>query len=441
MDTEHQNQEYERDEQLLEARRLKRLEQKRKRKMQQRIVLGVLLIILVLIIVLVVKGCRSDKTPVEEAPEEQQPSESEQLPTVQTEPDTVVTLAAVGDIMMYDEQLEDAKQEDGTYDFTSCFSAVSGLTASADITVGNLELNFCGEPYSGYPDFRAPEVLADTLRTIGFDVLQTANTYSIMNGISGLESTLRYLDTAGLSHVGTYASAEDKQTNGGVLLKNVNGVKIAFIGFTKGVNNLTLPEGSEYAVDLLYTDYSTDYSKINSKAIVESVESAKALNPDVIVAMVHWGSEYSTSVDEGQEQITTLLLENGVDVILGSHSHIVGKMEQRSVTTVDGENKTCFVAYSLGNFCAIKKQDYTNESVILNLEFTKNGETGKTSVTNISYTPLYIIDTGEEAADRFQVLPVRSAITSGLFDEQQQALTDAIAHLRSNSASDYDSGK
>ena len=441
MDTEHQDQEYERDEQLLEARRLKRLEQKRKRKMQQRIVLGVLLIILVLIIVLVVKGCRSDKTDTPEEPEQTQQVEPEQTPTVQTEPDTVVTLAAVGDIMMYDEQIEDAKQEDGSYDFTSCFSAVSGLTASADITVGNLELNFCGEPYSGFPDFRAPETLADTLRTLGFDVLQTANTYSIMNGISGLESTLRYLDTAGLSHVGTYASAEDKATNGGVLLKNVNGVKIAFIGFTKGVNNLTLPEGSEYSVDLLYTDYSTDYSKISSKAIVASVESAKALNPDVIVAMLHWGSEYSTSVDEGQSQITTLLLENGVDVILGSHSHIVGKMETRNVTTVDGEEKTCFVAYSLGNFCAIKKQDYTDESVILNLEFTKNGETGDTTITNISYTPLYIMDSGAEAAGRFQVLPVRSAITSNLFGEKQQALTDAIAHLRTNTASDYDSGK
>ena len=441
MDMEHQDQEYERDEQLLEARRLKRLEQKRKRKMQQRIVLGVLLIILVLIILLVVKGCRSDKTPASEEPEQSLPAEQEQAPTVQTEPDTVVTLAAVGDIMMYDEQIDDAKQEGGGYDFTGCFSAVSGLTASADITVGNLELNFCGEPYSGFPSFCAPEVLADTLRTIGFDVLQTANTYSIMNGVSGLESTLRYLDTAGLAHVGTYASAEDKETNGGVLLKNVNGVKIAFIGFTKGVNSLTLPEGSEYAVNLLYTDYSTDYSKINSKAIVSAVESAKALKPDVIVAMLHWGSEYSTDVDVGQEQIATMLLENGVDVILGSHSHIVGKMETRNVTTVDGEEKTCFVAYSLGNFCAIKKQDYTDESVVLNLEFTKNGETGKTSITNISYTPLYIMDAGEEADERFQVLPVRSAITSGLFEQKQQALTDAIAHLRANTASDYDSGK
>lgn len=432
--------EYERDEQMLEARRLRRLEQKRKRKMQQRIVLGLLLLILVLIVVLIVKGCKSDKTPAEQTPQEPVADAPEE-PVIQTEPDTVVTLAAVGDIMMYEEQLQDALQEDGSYDFTSCFSAVSGLTASADLTVGNLELNFCGAPYEGFPNFRAPEVLADTLRTLGFDVLQTANTYSIMNGVSGLESTLRTLDTAGLSHVGTYASAEDKQTNGGVLLKNVNGVKIAFIAFTKGVNSLTLPDGAEYAVNLLFTDYATDYSKIASKAIVESVEAAKALSPDIIVAMVHWGAEYSREIDDTQSQIATLLLENGVDVILGSHPHIVGQMELRDVTTVDGQQKKCFIAYSLGNFFAIRKEAYTDESVVLNLEFTKNGETGSTTITDISYTPLYIMDAGEDAADRFEVLPIRSAISSSLFPDAQQTLTDAIAHLRANTASDYDSGK
>ena len=171
---------------------------------------------------------------------------------VPTEPDTTVTIAAVGDIMMYDEQLEAALQSDGTYDFTSSFAAVSGSTVSADLTVGNLELNFCGPPYAGKPDFRAPESLAKTLNSIGFDILQTANTYSIQNGLSGLRSTIQYLDAAGISHVGTYAALDDKTSLGGVLLKNVNGVKIAFIAYTKGLNYLTLPEGEEYAVDVLY---------------------------------------------------------------------------------------------------------------------------------------------------------------------------------------------
>ena len=438
-------QEFERDEQMLEARRLKRLEQRRQRKLQQRIVLGVLLVILMLSIVLIVRGCKSrqavkqsetngDTTQTAAAPES----------VVPTEPDTSVTIAAVGDIMMYDEQLAAAQQADGTYDFTQSFAAVSGYTVSADLTVGNLELNFCGEPYAGKPDFRAPESLAKTLSAIGFDVLQTANTYSIQNGLSGLQSTIRYLDAAGISHVGTYAAQDDKTSLGGVLLKNVNGVKIAFIAYTKGLNYLTLPEGEEYAVDVLYTDYASDFNKINETALLDSVNAAKALSPDVIVAMLHWGSEGDSAVTDSQKKIKNLLFENGVDAIIGSHSHIVGPMEEEQVTTVDGSEKTCFVAYSLGNFFSSMDDSYAKncrESVVLNLTFTKNGQTGDTKLSNISYTPLYIMDNGEGSETRYEILPIRSAINSGLFQDMEQTLTDAIAQLRAATASDYDSGK
>lgn len=438
-------QEFERDEQLLEARRLKRLEQRRRRKLQQRIVLGVLLVILVLSLVLIVRGCKSRSA----AQGTEQPGQTASQPdeaasVVPTEPDTTVTIAAVGDIMMYDEQLEAAKQADGTYDFTSSFAAVSGTTISADLTVGNLELNFCGEPYSGKPDFRAPESLAKTLASIGFDVMQTANTYSIQNGLSGLKSTIRYLDAAGLSHVGTYAAPDDKASLGGVLLKNVNGVKVAFFAYTKGLNSLTLPEGEEYAVDVLYTDYASDFSKINESALLDSVNAAKALSPDVIIAMLHWGSEADSTVTDSQEKIKTLLFENGVDAIIGSHSHIVGPMEEETVTTVDGVEKTCFVAYSLGNFFSAMDDSYAKncrQSVVLNLSFTKNGQTGATSLSDISYTPLYIMDHGEGESPRYEILPIRSAINSGLFPDMEKTFTDAIAQLRAATASDYDSGK
>ena len=389
-----EDQEFERNEQMLEARRLKRLEQKRRRQMQQRIVLGVLAVILILVIVLIVRGCKSGKAGQEDAV--QKPAQSDtQDNTPQEpadEPDTVVTLAAVGDIMVYDEQIDAAKQSDGSYDFSTCFSAVSALTMGADLTVGNLELNFCGEPYSGRPNFRAPESLALALKEKGFDLVQTANTYSIQNGVSGLKSTIKYLNTVGIDHVGTYVAQDDKNTNEGVLLKNVNGIKIAFIGYTKGVNNEKLPEGSEFCVDLLYQDYWTEYKEI-----------------------------------------------------LGSHPHVVGPMKEVPVTTVDGEEKTCFVAYSLGNFLSSpdsQKYDYAMESVILNLEFTKNGKTGDTSLTGIQYTPLYILKTESEAEGvRYQVVPIRSAISNNLFPDMESTFTDAIAHLRTNTDSDYDSGK
>ncbi len=431
-----ENQEYERDDQLLEARRLKRLEQKRRRKMQQRIILGVLALVIVLAIVLIIRGCTT-KTPAPEPEQIETPAE----PIIETEPDTVVTLAAVGDIMIYDDLLAAAAAEDGGYNFADMFSAISMYTSSADLTVGNLELNFCGEPYGGKPDFRAPEELAQTLKDIGFDIVQTANTYSIQNGLSGLSSTIKYLNTVGIDHVGTYAAEDDKQTNGGVLLKNVNGVKIAFFAYTKGLNNLTLPEGSEYAVDLLYKDYATDYSKVAEKDILASIDAAKALNPDIIVAMMHWGSEYDTGITETQEEIRDLLLDNDVDVIIGSHSHVVGPMQEQQLVTRSGDYKNTFVAYSLGNFFSSQTQDHAMESVLLNLEFTKDGETGKTTLTGVEYLPLYILKNETDESTAFEVLPIRSAISSGLFPDHEAAMTDALANLRSNTASDFDSGE
>ena len=440
--------EFQRAEEMLEARRLKRLEMKRKRKIQQRIIIAVLALILILAVVLIVKGCSNDEVP-DEPDNENIGGEQPDVPDIPDDPvdppkpDTKVTLSAVGDIMIYDELIADAKQDDGTYSFEDCFKAISGFTSQANFTVGNLELNFLGGPeYKGKATWNAPEVLAENLKSIGFDLMQTANTYSINNGINGLTNTIKFLKAAGIDPVGTYIDKAEKADGGGIVVKEMNGIKIAFVAFTKGCNGYTLPTGSEYCVDLLYTDYNKNYSNVNQTAILERLDAAKRQEPDVIVAMLHWGAEYETETSASQEEITNLMLKNGVDVILGSHSHVVGPMETRTVETVDGETKECFVAYSLGNFFSyMPSKENTNESVILNLEFTKSGETGKTTVSKVEYLPVYILDRGAEAETRFEVLPIRAAIESTLFEEYKNEMLDAIDHLKTNTASSYDSGK
>ena len=437
--------EYERDEEMLEQRRLRRLEMKRKRKMQQRIILAVAAVVLVLIIVLIFKGCSGEKAPEEQQEVITPPPVEEKEP--EAEPDRKATLAAVGDIMLYDTQLIDAQQEDLSYNFDECFLGISAYTMSADLTVGNLELNMTGSaPYAGKPYWNAPESLATELQELGFDVMLTANTYSITNGINGLATTAKFLNSAGIDHVGTHISDPDETPGAGAIMREVNGVKIAFIGFTKGVDGRTLPANNEYAVDLLYSDYNGTYSKIDSSKILDRIDDAKSLKPDVIVALCHWGGEYDLEITESQKDITDLLLENGVDVILGTHSHVVGPMGYVDVETVDGEEKTCFVAYSLGNFVSDMDKDYTMESVILNLEFTKSGKTGETTVSAAEYTPLYILDAGEGADVRFQVLPIRKAVESNLFEQFETKMLEAIDHLATNTQMDpanpvsFDSG-
>lgn len=432
------SEEFERNDDLLEQRRMRRLEMKRKRQQQQRIILIAAAVVLILIVVLLVKGC-SGKTPNE--PENEiilPPPVEEEVP--QVEPDRKATLAAVGDIMFYDTQLMDAQKEDLSYDFTDCFLAVSAYTMSADLTVGNFEMNMTGSaPYSGKPYWNAPESVATTLKDIGFDVMLTANTYSITNGINGLATTAKFLNSVGIDHVGTHISDPDEAPGSGAIMREVNGIKIAFIGFTKGVDGRSLPANSEYAVDMLYSDYTGTYAKVDSSTILDRIDDAKALKPDVIVALCHWGSEYEIAVSESQEDITDLMLENGVDVILGSHSHVAGPMEYVDVTTKDGEDKTCFVAYSLGNFISDMDKEFSMESLILNLEFTKSGTTGETTITAAEYTPLYILDAGEGVDGRFQVLPIRAAIKSKLFEAYEPQMTEAIANLETNTKRDPDS--
>lgn len=427
------------NEELMEARRLRRQEQKRKLLMRQRVLAAVLLVIFVLSLILILRGCRNRR----EHPELY--AKKDTTLQLETEPDTTVTISAVGDIMITDELLADAKKPDGSYNFAESFAAVSGYTLSSDLTIGNLECNFCGAPYAGKPDYRAPESLATTLSTIGFDLLQTANTCSIQNGLSGLQSTISYLTNAGIDHAGTYADAAERAANNGVVIKNVSGLKVAIIAYTKGLGGLQLPEGAEYAVNLLYKDYSTDYEKLDTQALLQSVDAAKELKPDVILVMLHWGSEATLEVTKTQQSLAKQLFERGADAILGTHSHLVGKMETMDVTTDDGKDKTCFVAYSLGNFFSSQDSSYASgceSSVILNLQFTKNGETGETALTGANYTPLYLMDRGSGAdGAQYEILPIRTAIASGLFPDDTQTLTDAISRLRTRTESDFDSGK
>lgn len=437
---------FDRDDDILAQRRQKRLEMKRKRIMRQRIILASAAGVLVLLLILLLSRCSKPKQPEIGTPPPTIPVVEE----VKVQ-NVTATVSAVGDIMMYDTQIKAGQIDETTYDFSDSFKAVMAHTISPDLMVGNLELNFLGyAPYAGNPQalpyFNSPEVLASNLSAIGFDILQTANTYSIVNGITGLQSTINFLNQSSIDHVGTHGTNPAQSGSSGVVLREVNGIKIAFIGFTKGLNGFTLPTNNQYSVDLLYTDYNTTFEEINYTAIADRINAAKSHEPDVIIAMLHWGSEYAIFNKEDdkstQAEIRDLMFKNGVDVILGSHSHVVGPMEMVDVKTNDGEEKKCFVAYSLGNFFSDMSKDFTQESVILNLEFTKDGETGDTEITDVNYVPLYILDRGEDATEtRFEVLPIRKAIATSNFKEYEDVMNAAIENLKTNTASNYDSGE
>lgn len=311
--------------------------------------------------------------------------------------DINIKMTVIGDIMCHNSQYKDA-YNGSTYDFSYVFEDIKNYISSADIAVGNLETTFAGKErgYSNYPRFNSPEQLAYNLKDMGIDVLCTANNHSMDTNYSGVVSTLDFLDDAGISHMGTSRTAEEQNQ---ILVKDVNGIKIAFLAFTYGTNGIPVPSANSYCVNLIDKDL-----------ILKQLELAKAQEPDLICVNMHWGLEYQNVQNSDQEDWADFLFENGVDVILGSHPHVLQPMEKRTVTLEDGTTKDCFVIYSLGNFISGQTKKNTRTSIILNINFTKDGETGKTTIGDVSYVPIYMYKSSSGSNKRYKLLDITSSI-------------------------------
>ena len=313
--------------------------------------------------------------------------------------DQHISMSVIGDIMCHNSQYKDAyNSSTGTYDFSYVFEDIKNYINDADISIGNLETTFAGKErgYSNYPRFNTPEQLAYNLKDFGIDVLSTANNHSMDTNFAGIVSTLNYLDDAGISHVGTNA-AQDAQNE--ILVKDVNGIKIAFLAFTYGTNGIPVPTDKSFAVNL-----------IDDNFILEQISLAKEQNPDLICVNMHWGYEYHTKQSKEQERLADLLFTNGVDVILGSHPHVLQPMEKKTITLEDGSTKDCFVIYSLGNFMSGQTKANTRNSIILNINFTKNGETDKTTIDSVSYIPIYMYKSASGSTKRYKVLDIEKTL-------------------------------
>lgn len=288
------------------------------------------------------------------------------------------------------------------YDFTGAFKDVAAVLSDADITVMNFEGNAYGEPY-GSTTSSAPQRLLEDLRGCGVDLLQMANSCSINNGLNGLTSTLQSIRAAGIEPLGAYSSDAEFKSSKGYTIVEANGIKVAFVAFTKGLGGRGMPAGSENLVNLLYEDYDSNYQKVDKEGIEAILKNVEAAKPDLTVAMVHWGSEYNDDISSTQEQIVSLMQKRGVDVILGTHPHTLQPIEYNPA-------KGTLVAYSLGDFYGDANRGATNYSIILDMEITKDASTGTTKVTGYSYTPIYTVRSSECPDEKQRVVRIEKAL-------------------------------
>ena len=414
----------------MNMRREKREAQRRKQQAEAKR-LRITLILAAVVLVLCTAGIvfltsRSDSSQTTVAAE----TRPTQKPTQATEPatraqkstKTTIHIKAAGDLNVTNTVIN-AGVAVGGYNYTRAFMDVASTLSDADLTVLNLEGNICGEPY-GSDTTSAPRELLDGLRNAGVDLIQMANSCTINNGLIGLTSTLQSIRAAGLEPVGAFASESEFQQSKGYTITEAQGVKVAFVAFTKGLGGRGLPAGNDNLVNILYEDYASTYDKIDRTRITSVLKAVEAEKPDITIALLHWGSEYNDDISDTQKSIVNLMKKQGVDVIIGTHPHTVQAIEYDELAGT-------LVAYSLGDFFGDASRGGTNYSIILDLEITKDSSTGTTKVTNYSYTPIYTVSETESADGYRRVVRIDKTVEAweeNYLDKVSQSAKESMVY-------------
>lgn len=372
--------------------------------------------ILILLLALLLAGCASGETadtpPETEMAREAEPVEELAEPAEETPQPVVATLAVCGDVMSHMPLTNDVRGEDGeSYDYSRVLAGAEPYISGADYAAANFETTMAGGPaYSGYPQFNSPDGLAESLKAAGFDLMLTANNHCLDKGFAGLSRTLDVMDEVGLAHVGTSRSQEEQDA--GIHVADVGGISVAFLGWTYGTNGIPLPKDAPYAVNVFNTDYLTSLSHPDWDRMAAELEKARALETDLIAVMIHWGVEYQTSANSGQQELAEFLLRNGADLVLGGHSHVPQPIQMQTVTLEDGSAHTGLVCYSLGNFISTQNDPLTDTTAVLTVELTKEPSTGETNITDWAYQPLLMRDR-EVYPERYELLDIHRELETG----------------------------
>lgn len=414
----------------MNMRREKREAQRRKQQAEAkrlRITLILAAVVLVLCtagIVFLTRHSDSSQTTVaaETRPTQKPTQATEPATRAQKSTKTTIHIKAAGDLNVTNTVIN-AGVAVGGYNYTRAFMDVASTLSDADLTVLNLEGNICGEPY-GSDTTSAPRELLDGLRNAGVDLIQMANSCTINNGLIGLTSTLQTIRAAGLEPVGAFASESEFQQSKGYTITEAQGVKVAFVAFTKGLGGRGLPAGNDNLVNILYEDYASTYDKIDRTRITSVLKAVEAEKPDITIALLHWGSEYNDDISDTQKSIVNLMKKQGVDVIIGTHPHTVQAIEYDELAGT-------LVAYSLGDFFGDASRGGTNYSIILDLEITKDSSTGTTKVTNYSYTPIYTVSEAESADGYRRVVRIDKTVEAweeNYLDKVSQSAKESMVY-------------
>ncbi|MDR0798441.1 MAG: CapA family protein [Dysgonamonadaceae bacterium] len=307
------------------------------------------------------------------------------------------TIMLTGDLMSVSRQQKAALRLDSSYNFNGGLKLVKQIFNNADLVVGNLETQL-SESYTytheyprsanGSPICNAPATYLDALRYAGFDALATANNHSCDAGAKGIIQTLGHLNDYRFMHTGTF----EKNTDVRHLLVDVKGIKIGILSYTQlKYNGRAKYLTTEQQIQMLNT-----YSKERLEKDLKNIRKAGA---EFVIVYIHWGKQNSPVTTELQKATAKELAEAGVDIIIGSHPHVLQQYDE--IATSDGHKVPVF--YSMGNFySSMSSVDGNRNTIVIELNLKK--ELTKINIQDISYIPCRILDKYEQ--DDFVVYPL-----------------------------------
>lgn len=312
-----------------------------------------------------------------------------------------ITLSAVGDILIHDRVYDDAKVKDG-YDFYPMLEAVEPYLNDATVTFANQETMIGGEELglSSYPAFNSPVEVGDVLKEVGVDIVSVANNHTLDRGEEVIQNALQHWDKLNMLYVGAYQDETDQ--NSMRTIETDAGISLGFLAYTYGTNGIPIPEGKDYLVNM-----------IDKERITTDIDEMKEA-VDVIVVSMHFGDEDVNMPNKEQKELAQFLADEGVDIILGHHSHVLQPAEW--VEGQDGHE--AFVIYSLGNFFSGQRELDQKIGGILTLTITKT-EAASESVIDIhspEFMPTYNADQNETD---YIVLPWSDVGEADLPNEEQ----------------------
>lgn len=252
---------------------------------------------------------------------------------------SIVSLVAVGDNLIHNSVLKSGRINDSTYNFDRLFDVMRDDFQEADIAIINQETILGGDfrPYDGYPNFNSPNELGDAIVKSGFDVVLQASNHTLDVGTQGVLNCIEYWKKQDdITYLGINDSQEERET---IRVIERNGIRIALLNYTYGLNGRILPKDKPYLVNL-----------IDTTMIKSDLEKAEIL-ADFTIVFPHWGVEYVYKPNKEQTSLAKMMVRYGADLIIGTHPHVLQPIEW--IETSNGNKALCY--YSLGNYTSGQK--------------------------------------------------------------------------------------